>query len=275
MGDPHVVSFYDRHPISAAQILDKLRDAGRPLDRLSAADLWPYDQDHYGGLEANDALAARAGIGPDTEVLDLCAGLCGPARHVAATRGCRVVALELNAHRAAGARQLNARVGLDARIAVVQGDATLPPFGSGTFDVVWSQEAFLHIADKDGLLSGARRVLAAGGRLAFTDWVAGPGLTDADRRMMDDGIAAKAIHTSTEYEALLKKAGFASVQRDDLSAAWRPVLQARLEMYRGLRAEAQCATGADPHADYVYFYERFVALVVEGALGGARFIARA
>jgi SAM-dependent methyltransferase len=273
VADPHVVAFYDRHPISAAQILDKLRPAGAGLDGLSASDLWPHDQDHYGGLDANEALAAAADIGPDTRVLDLCAGRGGPARHVAATRGCRVVALELNAHRAAGAAELNARVGLDGRIAVVQGDATRPPFRAGSFDVVWSQEAFLHIADKDSLLSGARRVLAAGGRLAFTDWVAGPGLGDADRRMMDEGIAAKAIHRPHEYRALLEKAGFAAVRHEDLSAQWRPVLQARLEMYRGLRADAQRTTGGDPHAAYVRFYERFVALVAGGALGGARFVA--
>jgi len=274
MVDTQVITFYDRHPISAQQILDKLRLAGRPSDGLTAADLWPHDQDHYGGLDANDALAARAGVGAGTRVLDLCAGLCGPARYNVATRGCRVVALELNAHRAAGARQLNTLVGLDDRITVVQGDATAPPFGDDVFDVVWSQEAFLHIADKQRLLASARRVLKPGGRIAFTDWIAGPALTAMDRQLMDEGIAAKAIHSSHEYAQLLAAAGFSDISRDDLSAAWRPILEVRLQMYRRLREEAQRATGGgDPHADYVRFYERFVALVASGALGGARFIA--
>ncbi|HKU94105.1 MAG TPA: methyltransferase domain-containing protein [Vineibacter sp.] len=273
MADTQVVTFYDRHPINAKQILDKLRLAGRPSDTLTAADLWPHDQDHYGGLDANDALASRAGIGAQSRVLDLCAGLCGPARHNVATRGCSVVALELNAHRARGARRLNTLVGLDDRITVVQGDATAPPFVDGMFDVVWSQEAFLHIADKQRLLAGVRRVLKPGGRLAFTDWIAGPALTAIDRRLMDEGIAAKAIHTAHEYTALLQAAGFRDIARDDLSSAWRPILEARLQMYRRLREDAQRATGGDPHADYVRFYERFVALVAAGALGGARFIA--
>lgn len=275
MPDPHVVAFYDRHPISAARILERLRAAGRSLDGLAPADLWPHDQDHYGGLDANDALAAAAGVGAASQVLDLCAGLGGPARHVAVSRGCAVVALELNGARAAGARQLNRLVGLDRRIAVVQGDASQPPFTAASFDVVWSQEAFLHIADTPRLLRAAYRVLKPGGRLAFTDWIAGPGLNDADRRLMDEGIAAKAIHTVSRYEALLRDAGFTAVRHTDLSAAWRPILQARLEMYRGLRAEAQRRTGADPDADHVRFYERFVALVQAGALGGARFVANA
>lgn len=273
MADTQVVTFYDRHPISAKQILDKLRLTGRPSDTLTAADLWPHDQDHYGGLDANDALATRAGVVAGTRVLDLCAGLCGPARHNVAVRGCSVVALELNALRAAGARQLNALAGLDDRITVVQGDATAPPFGDGAFDVVWSQEAFLHIADKQRLLASARRVLKPGGRLAFTDWIAGPALTAMDRQLMDEGIAAKAIHSSNEYAQLLEAAGFTDVSRDDLSTAWQPILEARLQMYRRLREEAQRAAGGDPHADYVRFYERFVALVAADALGGARFIA--
>jgi SAM-dependent methyltransferase len=183
------------------------------------------------------------------------------------------VALELNGGRAAGARQLNRLVGLDDRIAVVQGDATAPPFADATFDIAWSQEAFLHIADTPRLLAAARRMLRRGGRLAFTDWIAGAALDEADRRLMDEGIGARAIRTADAYALLLRDAGFTVERHDDLSAAWRPILQSRLQMYRGLREEARRVTGGDPHADYVAFYERFVALVVDGALGGARFVA--
>src|SRR6059058_3047446 len=42
---------------------------------LTADDLFPFDQDHYGGLGAVDALARRAGISACSRVLDICAGL--------------------------------------------------------------------------------------------------------------------------------------------------------------------------------------------------------
>lgn len=78
-----VTTFYDRHPINAWQILTTLERQGKSLAQLTPPDLFPLDQDHYGGLEATDILAAWAGVGPDSHVLDICAGLGGPARYLA------------------------------------------------------------------------------------------------------------------------------------------------------------------------------------------------
>src|SRR6185503_6933223 len=141
---------------------------------------------HYGGLAAVDTLARRARIGPHSRVLDVCAGLGGPARFLASRRGCRVVGIEMNGGRAAGARRLTARVGLGSLVKVARGDATRLPFRAGAFDACVSQEAFLHIADKPAVLRECRRVLALGGRLAFSDWITHPGLSDGERRRLEE-----------------------------------------------------------------------------------------
>src|SRR3990167_4081100 len=83
-GPGRVLAFYDRHPISEQQALAAVaRRRGSADGPLSADDLFDYDQDHYGGLAAVDALARRASIGATTRVLDVCAGLGGPARFLA------------------------------------------------------------------------------------------------------------------------------------------------------------------------------------------------
>src|SRR6267143_1458384 len=165
-----ILDFYDRHPIRESQVLDAVRRArgvsspgeGGADGTLTADDLYPFDQDHYGGLGAVDALARRAGITRASLVLDICAGLGGPARFLASRRGCRVVGVELHPGRAAGMQRLSRLVG------VVRGDATALPFGAARFDACMSQEALLHVADKAAVLAEARRVLVPGGRLAFS-----------------------------------------------------------------------------------------------------------
>ena len=52
-----VLDFYDTHPISEAQILEKLAADGISLEGLGEDTLQNYDQDHYGGTAANDRLA--------------------------------------------------------------------------------------------------------------------------------------------------------------------------------------------------------------------------
>jgi ubiquinone/menaquinone biosynthesis C-methylase UbiE len=241
------------------------------LDGLTPADLYPHDQDHYGGLAANDALHARAQVREGGRVLDLCAGLAGPARYCAAERGALVTALELNPGRAAGAVQLNRLTGMETQVRVVRGDAQAPPFADAAFDAVLGQEAFVHVPDKPALIAQAFRVLAPGGRIAFTDWIAKPGLGQTDRAALRRDIAAVGIETIDSYRKHLESAGFAAVEAEDLSSEWGPILRDRLAMYERLREEAKGAEGADPHAGYIAVYRHFVDLVSAGALGGGRF----
>jgi len=271
-----VIEFYDRHPISEAQVRAALaRRRGRAGGVVTPDDLFDFDQDHYGGLAAVDTLARLAGVGPGTRVLDLCAGLGGPARFLASRRSCQVVALELNAGRAAGTARLTAMVGLQHRVRVVRGDATRLPLAGARFDACLSQEAFLHIEDKAAVLREAHRVLTPGGRLAFTDWVARPALGDGERRRLREWMAATTLQTLDTYRALLGAAGFGGITAEDLADEWRAVLRARLEMFRAMREETVARLGQARYTEYDQLYAFFVGLIEAGKLGGGRFSASA
>src|SRR6201989_3511173 len=110
------IDFYERHPISSEIILAKLKASRGHLDDLRPEDLFPHDQDHYGGLAANDALAQRAAIGNGTRVADFCAGLGGPARYLAHRYGADVTGIALTPARVKGAQELTRRVGLQDRV---------------------------------------------------------------------------------------------------------------------------------------------------------------
>ncbi len=109
------------------------------------------------------------GIGPDTRVLDLGAGYAGACRHICTDCGCEAVALNLSEEQNERGRRKNRTLGLDDRIDVVDGSFEEVPFPDASFDVVWSQDAFLHSGERFKVMQEAARVLKDGGELIFTD----------------------------------------------------------------------------------------------------------
>ena len=262
--------FYSRHPISADIILAKLQAAHGHLRDVRPEELWAHDQDHYGGLAVNDALAEAAGIAAGARVADFCAGLGGPARYLAHRYGADVTGIELTPARVEGAARLTALVGLEDRVRVLHGDVMAPPLDDGSMDAVVSQEAFLHVPDKAQTLASARRVLRPGGHLAFTDWVAHRPLSSDDAALMWEGMAVQPLRDIPAYRALVEGAGFTVDLVTDLSEEWKAVLRERLAMYQRLRGEAERAGTPQGHDAFHRSYIRFVALIEEGALGGVR-----
>lgn len=265
------IDFYERHPISAGIIVAKLKAARGHLDKVSPEELFPHDQDHYGALAANDALAALAGIGAGTRVADFCAGLGGPARYLAHIYGADVTGIELTPARVKGAAELTRLVGLQNSVRVIEGNVMQVPLLDASMDAVVSQEAFLHVPDKARALAEAYRILKPGGRLAFTDWIAHRALSPADAELMWQGMAVTDLYNLSIYRALIESAGFTVTSVEDLTADWASILKQRLAMYIKLRSETQQAGTASGHDAFYESYIRFVDLVSDGALGGGRF----
>src|ERR1700750_461665 len=115
------VYFYNRHPISCEIILTKLRASHGHLDGLRPDELFPHDQDHYGGLAATNELARGAQIGNGSRVADFCAGLGGTVRYLAYKYGADVTGIELTPARVSGAQEVTQRVGLYDNARIVEG----------------------------------------------------------------------------------------------------------------------------------------------------------
>jgi sarcosine/dimethylglycine N-methyltransferase len=266
-----IVALYDAHPVTAAVILGELGSR----ESLAPPDLFPLDQDHYGGPAATEALGLAVELTPADQVLDLCSGIGGPARYVAWRFGCTVTGIELVPSRVADARRLTDVVGLTSSVSFVEGDVTALPFGDGSFDVCLSQESFLHVADKAAVFAECRRVLRPAGRIGFSDWVARPELSSAEHDRLAEAFSAAGIVDQERYLAELADAGFAVTEVEDLTERWRPALRERLEALRGRRERTAARLGEAHAAWWEQEYAFMVGLVHEGKLGGARFVARA
>lgn len=262
---------YNEHPINEQEILSKLEEAGKDLDSLSPEDLSIFDQDHYGGNEATDLLVERLRIGAGSHVLDVCSGLGGTSRYLAYRHGCTVVGVDLHQPRTDSAVALTERVGLSDRVSFVRGDAVNLQFDDGGFDAAISQEAFLHIPDKEALLANCRRVIKPGGRLGFTDWILRGKLSKAVQTNLREVFAAVGLVASDRYLALLESAGFSQVQFEDLSEWWQGILRARLDMFKSLKMETVRRFGVERHNQYISTYTNFVKQIENGKQGGGRF----
>jgi len=94
---------------------------GLDLATLPEQELKDFDQDHYGGVEAVEALTSATGLSRGQHVLDVGSGMGDPARWLAHKFGCRVTGLDLTESRVLGASRLTERVGLGGLVEFVQG----------------------------------------------------------------------------------------------------------------------------------------------------------
>jgi SAM-dependent methyltransferase len=156
------------------EILAALREAGIDETPLDPDRLAPADQFHSRGLAATEALASLAGFAPGAAVLDLGAGIGGPARWIAKRHPVSVTGLDLSLDYCRVAARLTARCGLEDRVRFVEGDALAMPFADASFDLVWTQHVASNIANRPQLYAEVARVLKPGGRFVLHDIFAGP-----------------------------------------------------------------------------------------------------
>jgi ubiquinone/menaquinone biosynthesis C-methylase UbiE len=172
---PQAVAEHYKQRALGDAILAALQAAGKDVDHLTPDDLAPVDEFHSGGRNATVRLAQLAHINGSDRVLDVGCGIGGPSRYLASTFGCQVTGLDFTAEFIALAAMLAQRTRLADKVTYRQGDALDLPFADASFDVVWSQNAAMNIADRDRLYGEMRRVLAPAGRLALQEIAAGSG----------------------------------------------------------------------------------------------------
>lgn len=174
MANPAKAADYYDGPELIEVVFDAVRGAGLDPERLELAELAALDEFHALGRPATVALAELADVEPGTSVLDVGAGIGGPARMLADRYGAKVTALDATDRFCRLNERLTKASGLAGAVSVVRSDALELPFADESYELVWVQALLQNIADKAGLLAEIARVLVPGGRLAMFESVAGP-----------------------------------------------------------------------------------------------------
>lgn len=194
-----------------------------------------------GGEACARECIARLGIAPGDRVLDVGSGLGGSAFLMAREQGARVHGIDLCADMVALARAKCRDEGLEDVVRFTCGDC-LALDEIGGYEVIYSRDAFLHIADKARLLDILHEALVPGGRLLFTDYCRGAGPVSEE---FEAYVAGRGYHllTVSEYDACLRAAGFADVQSEDWTARFAEIHRRELRDLpgAGLAADEEAA----------------------------------
>jgi SAM-dependent methyltransferase len=125
-----VASHYSENLKLADSIAEKLRRAGKDLNKLTTADLAIVDEFHIRGRKATLELGEKMNLNAHAHILDIGSGLGGPARTLAETYGCRITGIDLTQAFCDGATAMSDWIGLASRVSFKQGDATNLPFAN-------------------------------------------------------------------------------------------------------------------------------------------------
>lgn len=196
------------------------------------------DQIHVGAEAETDVLARKAGIGAESHVLDVCSALGGPARYLARNYDCRVTGLDATRRMDEEANRRTKEAGLSGKIDYVLGNALDMPFPVSTFDVVWGQDAWCYITDKQRLIEECARVLKSGGVLAFTDWLEAGPMTDDEWTALNNFMVFPYMETLDGYAMLAEQAGLTVAEKEDLTPDFAAHVQSYLDMVQNQYRQA-------------------------------------
>jgi ubiquinone/menaquinone biosynthesis C-methylase UbiE len=227
-----------------------------------------------GGVHSTDVLARSAGVTASSRVLDVGSGIGGPALHLAEIYGCLVTGLdliELNVEESTSRAKVRR---LDHLVDFHVGDATHMPFAAATFDIVWGQDAWCHVTDKNAMMGECARVLESGGIIAFTDWLVTRKMDDADRREVLAAAASTSMATAWDYRQLLERHGFTACDETDISDIFVRQYQDIMAGLARLEGQITDKFGAKVYQIVAEKNATILQAFENGSLGGGRFIAR-
>jgi SAM-dependent methyltransferase len=167
-------------------------------------------------------LAELVGFTGTERVLDVGSGLGGPSRYLAWHYGCRVSGVDLTAEFVRIAEMLTRLTRLAEKADFRQGNALELPFEDMSFDIVWSQNAAMNIADRERLYREMHRVLKPGGKLALQEVAAGPGGPPHYPVQWAREPSISFLHSQEATRAKLAAAGFRVIVWQDTT---EPALQ--------------------------------------------------
>ncbi len=196
------------------------------------------DEFHLRGAAATEALIARLDPAPGARVLDVGAGLGGPARRLAAARNVEVTGIDLSPEYCETAAALTARVGLSDRVRFAPVPVENLADETPGFDAAWTLHVGMNVADKEAFYAAIWRCLRPGGRFLVYDILAGPAAAPAYPMPWAATVEESFLSTADSLVIDLQMAGFTVTEQLDETEAARAFMHGAVARARAAAAPA-------------------------------------
>lgn len=251
------------------RIHNELKELGKTGDNLSVEDLISFDQFHPLSTSALDEAVKQLGISSSNHLLDIGAGVGGPARYLAYRYGCFVTGVELHPQMCSAAIEWTQKTGLSKQVNFFQGDIIKINLNQ-MFDHWLSIGVFLHIRDRSTLFSKCLNLLKPGGRGYIEDFFERQPLTSEDKTQLSQTLACSYLPTCEQYVADLEAAGFVDVQFEDVTHLWQPWNIQRPIDFEQNKSRHLRVNGEKIVQGLSHRYQVWADLFQRGNIGGAR-----
>ena len=201
-------------------------------------------------------------------VLDIGCGAGGITAALARDYGAgRVVGIDVEGPVCETARRQAEKSGVADRVEIRLVEPGPFPFPAESFDLVFSKDSIIHIADKVFLAGEAFRVLRPGGWFVASDWLISH--DDAPSPEMADYIAKEALDfgmaSPRRYQAALEGAGFTEIALTNRNTWYREVARRELALLQGEgRAKFEALFGAEDIARQIETWKAMVIVLDSG-----------
>jgi len=197
-------------------------------------DLWELimgRQIHIGGFKSSMDLAEKAGIGKGMKGVDLCCCNGAGMRFLIRFRGVeKMTGVDATDKVVERGKKYTSEEGLSDKIHFVKAEVTKTGLPSGEACFVWGEDAWCYVEDKDALIGESARLIAPGGKIAFTDWIEGPkGISDAEAERYMKFMKFPNILNIDDYSGLLRKYG-CDVDKAEFTGRFAPHVDLYLNM---------------------------------------------
>lgn len=140
---------------------------------------------------------------------------------------------------------------LSDRLTFIRGQPGPLPFADASFDVVFSKDALLHVADKEALFAEIFRVLKPGGTFAASNWhISHDGEPSPEMRayIEAEGLSFS-MASPARYVAAMEKAGFTGIATIDRNPWYRQKAREELARLEGPFGEQIAAAVGRAYVD--------------------------